>query len=311
MIPEGRHVRRVRGAALGRSVWPPARGDHGLADHQLLAGPDALDARAYAEAIEEFAGLIEAVDAAEPVDRRRWLAALARLGVHAVRESEPHPSLLLGEVMSTIELAAIALDFVPEMADDAPHAVLGPFTSALDARRTSHRRALRAAIAAAAFAAAPGAERSALRAWSREKPRPTDVDRDRLLAVTRTPFAPWRLVEARGPDWSIAPLSPLPRGWVPDQPVRLEEVGAVDGEPAPGALLFARVVRLSAGWQVVTPLLLPEVPPAALLTGWLARAFDPDRVENRALTLLDGLRRHGHRVCAEAHRWWWCEGATR
>ena len=71
--------------------------------------------------------------------------------------------------------------------------------------------------------------------------------------------------------WSIAPLSPLPAGWVPDRPVRLEEVGAVEGEPRAGALLFARVVRLREGWQVVTPLLVPEVPPEALLTGWPAR----------------------------------------
>jgi hypothetical protein len=300
-------VRRVRGAPLSRRAWPPEEGDHGYTDHRLLAEQGALTPEAYAQAVEQLGALLVAVDEGRTPPRRAWRAALDALAVGPGRASEPVPSERPAEVMNTAELAAIALDFVPEIGDDAPTALLGPWTAALSSSPLQ-RRAIVATIAAAMFAASPGAGRSALRCWSREKPRPSDHERASMLAVARAPFAPWS-IGPEGAGWRLRPLLPMPPGWVPDQPVLLDEVGGVDGGPAPEALLFARVVRLASGWRVLAPLVLPELPPVTLIEAWYARSVDPERVENRTLTRLDGLRRHGHLICAEAHHWWWAARA--
>ncbi|MCB9682453.1 MAG: hypothetical protein H6733_13395, partial [Alphaproteobacteria bacterium] len=116
----------------------------------------------------------------------------------------------------------------------------------------------------------------------------------------------WRLVAAAEEDaWHLAPLLPIGPDWVPSAPVRLHDVGGVDGPPRAGGLLLARVVPGSTPPAACCALVLPEVPPAALLTGWFARLALPQLAGTPELATEELLRRGGHHLVAAAHRWWW------
>jgi hypothetical protein len=306
-----RHVRRVRATELLLQAWPPVDGDEGFQDHLHLMGTEALSEVAYAEAVQAFAELVMALDAGVSVSAARWSEALGVLGVCADAEPSPEPVLTYAAVPTTQALATVATDFVPEVADDAIDALLGPWAAVLELGAPHQRWALLAALAASAFTRAPGAVRSAVRAWSRDRPRATDEELAQLRAASRAPYFPWHITEISEQGWCLSPVVPLADEWVPKGAVKVDPVGWVDTPPAVGSVLFARVVPVGDGWRVICAVTLPEAPPAALVMAWLRRAMDPDRVENRMLRYEDGWRRHGHHVCGQAHRWWWaaCQGA--
>lgn len=203
----------------------------------------------------------------------------------------------------THELARLALDVAPDVGDQAPAWMFGPWADALDSGRPAHRRLWAAAVGAAAFTLAPEPGRSPFRSWCRDDPRPTEAERAAVVAVHRAPFAPWRLVEPLdNRRWRLAATLPLGAGVCPLGPVDLAELGWWDTPPEAGAVIMARVLPAGDGWYAVTPILLPTTPSMTQLRGWLARVAWPMLQENDELRLEDVLRRAGHHLVALAHR---------
>jgi hypothetical protein len=247
-------------------------------------------------------------DVALPEDAVAWVAR-ADLGD---RGAVPAPFTLrtCGERLEpaaaftrTHELARLALDVAPDVGDQAPAWMFGPWADALEPGRPAHRRLWAAAVGAAAFTLAPEPGRSPFRSWCRDDPRPTEAERAAVVAVHRAPFAPWRLVE-RVDDrrWRLAATLPLGEGVCPLGPVDLAELGWWETPPTAGAVIMARVLPVGDGWCAVTPILLPATPSMTQLRGWLARVAWPMLQENDELRLEDVLRRAGHHLVALAHR---------
>lgn len=296
-----RHVQRKRAETLWRLPWP--EGDAGYGDH-VYWSEDPLTPDVYARAAEALGRELDGVETGRPVDMTAWRALRRRLEADAVL-NRCGDGVDVPTVPATQVYAALATDFMPGAAHDAPRIVLGPWLDGLDRQQTPHHRALLAATATAAFCRPHTLDRTPLRAWQRDgKVLPPAWLRAQVLAPARTPYAPWRL-RAAGAAWHLEPLLPMQPQWVPTVPVTLEDAGWVDGGPREGGLLWARVVPTHAGWRVVAGLVLPEVPPEAWLRGVVAHVAASQLVDNRMVRFADVLRRCGHWMAGEAHAWWW------
>ncbi len=237
-----------------------------------------------------------------PVDLRRLDLPPVDLPPLAHARLPPEPA---GTLVTTASWARIALDHDPSLGEDAPEALLGPWLATLSVRRPEHRRALLAAVAHGAFTMAPGDDKSPLRAVQRVRPPLPPEEAASLAAAWRAPLVPLR-VEPRG---ALSPVVPVDPWWVPATLPPWDEVGAVASAAlTPGSLLFARVVPGAGpggGPLWLGALALPEVPPPAWWHGVLARHGLVERVRNRALRHEEVLRRVGHHLVGEAHRWAW------
>jgi len=150
------------------------------------------------------------------------------------------------------DAARIALDYLPALGDYGPPEVLGPWVEELDPRVDAHRRALVHALAHLCFAPLCLDGTSPFHQWSRRKP-PVE-ERAAFRAVSRAPLAVWTLLRHAGRQWVLGDRLGLPAPLVPDQPVRVPAIGAVDGMPGEGDLLLARLARGGEGWVAFAPL---------------------------------------------------------
>lgn len=273
-------------------------------DHDGWFGPHALDRAAHDRALDALIGVLDGVERGLDPDVTVLRAAIARLGLRGAPPASAQVVPRAADVASTDELVRVTLDYEPDAGELALEAVLGPWASRLDVRQPLHRRAWVAAVAVGAFADHPGTDHPPLRSWVLDrKRRRLDGFRERLLAVSNTPPAPWRLVEQTGAGWIVEPLLPLDADWVPSGPVDLSEAGGVDGGAAVGSLLWARLVPTTTGHVARAALLLPRVPPRVVRDGALVQVGLASSTSGRALKLEDLLRLCGHRLVRASHVW--------
>jgi hypothetical protein len=274
------------------------------ADHVGWFGPHALDQASHDRALAEVSAALEGVERGVLPDLPTLRAAIARLGLRAAPPASAQVVPRAADVAGTDELVRVTLDYEPDAGELALEAVLGPWASRLDVRRPLHRRAWIAAVAVGAFADHPGTDHPPVRSWVLDRKRNRlDAFRQRLLATSNTPPAPWRLEVQVGQGWTVTPLLPMHADWVPSGPVDLSEAGAVDGELAPGALLWARLVPTTTGHVARAALVLPRVPPREVLVGALVQVGLASSTSGRALKLEDLLRLCGHRLIRASHVW--------
>lgn len=278
--------------------------DEARDDHTGWLGPHALDASAHDRARADLQAQLEGVERGRLPDVAVLRSVSARLGLRAAPPVSTFVPVPAPDVAATDELVRVALDYEPDAGELALEALLGPWASRLDLTRPLHRRAWVAAVACSAFADHPGTDHPPVRSWVLDrKRRRVDAARTRLLALAHTPPAPWRLVAQEADGWRVAPCLPMHPGWVPDAPVDLSEAGGVDGGPAEGALLWARLVPVPGGHVARTALLLPRVPPRELLIGALVDVGLVVSSSGRALKLEDVLRFSGHHLIRACHVW--------
>jgi hypothetical protein len=200
------------------------------------------------------------------------------------------------------ELARIAMDYAAGVGDEGAAWCLGPWFEALDPLREEHRRAWRGAVAACAFALSPGWQRSSVRSWCRDDPRPTATERGSAVAVLLTPCLPWRVVAAEGDRWRVEPMIAVQPWWVPQRPVDLSEVGWLDAPCAVGRVVMGRLVPTADGEVTPRCATLATVPvDAELVRDALAPIVRHLRVDNIATRREDVLRRAAHHLLALAH----------
>ncbi len=273
-------------------------------DHAGWFGPHALDQASHDRSLAEVSAALESVERGVVPDLPTLRAATARLGLRAAPPVSAQVVTRAVDVAATDELVRVTLDYEPDAGELALEAVLGPWAPRLDLRKPLHRRAWIAAVAVAAFADHPGTDHPPMRSWVLDRKRNRlDAYRQRMLAMSNTPPAPWRLVAQAGGGWTVAPLLPMHADWVPSGPVDLSEAGAVDGELAPGALLWARLVPTTTGHVARAALVLPRVPPRELLMGSIVQVGLASSTSGRALKLEDLLRLCGHRLIRSSHVW--------
>lgn len=273
-------------------------------DHVGWFGPHALDAASHDRALADLSVALEGVERGRLPDLPTLRATMSRLGLRAAPPTSAQVVPRASDVAGTDELVRVTLDYEPDAGELALEAVLGPWASRLDLTQPLHRRAWIAAVAVGAFADHPGTDHPPVRSWVLDrKRRRLDAFRERLLAMSNTPPAPWRLVAETSGGWTLAPLFPMHPDWVPSGPVDLTEAGGVDGGPAPGALLWARLVPTTTGHVARAALVLPQVPPRALLVGALVQVGLVSSTSGRALKLEDVLRLCGHRLIRASHVW--------
>lgn len=273
-------------------------------DHIGWFGPHALDPDTHDRTLASLSAALEGVERGVAPDPGALRAAIALLGLRSAPPVSAQVVVRAADVASTGELVRVTLDYEPDAGELALDAVLGPWASRLDLRQPLHHRAWIAAVAVGAFADHPGTDHPPVRSWILDRKRHRlDAFRGRLLALSNTPPAPWRLVSQTQDGWILAPLLPLAPDWVPSGPVDLSEAGAVDGGPAEGALLWARLVPTTTGHVARAALLLPRVPPRELLVGALVQVGLASSTSGRALKLEDLLRLCGHRVIRACHMW--------
>lgn len=200
-------------------------------------------------------------------------------------------------IPSTRDLARIAADVAPAAGEDGPWAVLGGW-AAVRARGPLAQEARRVAMAAGAFACPPDAARSPLRAWLADRPAPPAAWCAGALAVSRSPWWPWRVRAAAAGGWWLDPIGPMPAALVPEEPVALDGIGSVCGAVREGSVVALRLVRGTSGVVAVLPLVLPCDDPA-VLRGALAAAH-AEAGDHRALAC--ALSAAGHRFAGWAHR---------
>lgn len=202
------------------------------------------------------------------------------------------------EVRLNLDLwVRIATDACPASGEDGPAAILGAWADQWPVDEGA-RRARAVAVASLAMAADPGAGRAPVIGWRSSRPRPPRRLREASIEVAKAPWWPWRLVESRGGErWRIEGMAAWPSQSWPQEPVDLSGWGSVDGEPSPGRVVLARLVRAPDGWWGAMPLLLPRG--SERLVGGAVRSvaalFDGDR------TTQDALAAAGHRVAGLLH----------
>lgn len=296
-------ARKVRAEPLVLPNWAETTIDRGWSDYAYKAGEHGRDEEGYAAMTGRLLALIAAVDRGHDIDAGVWRSVRGELAIEPLPCCGTRPAV--ADAQPTKVFARLATDFDPAVDSDAPDALLGSWAAMLDARVALERRALVSAMAAAAFTITPEFDRTAIRAWLHDERRPSRAQRAQALAATRAPYAPWRIhQEADG--WRMEPLVPIRAWWTPP-PMSLEEAGGVDGGPTDGGLLFARVVPGEEGWQMIAPIVLPVTPPDAWWRAVFLRHASLLQTENRSLRLEDVCRRIGHRMCREAHQWWWVQ----
>lgn len=264
--------------------WPTP--DEAWVDHVTWCGPHALDRADHDDAVHQLRRAHGAGDAAT----RAWAAARLSLRLCPPASGEaPRPVV---DVATDEDLARIALDHEPDAGGDAPFALLGDVAAHLPA---SHPLWL-VAVAWSAALVFPGSDHPPVRAWSLDLKRRHGDRRDRVLAATRAPPVPFRLVSGDG-GLHLSPRVPVNPGWVPAGPVCLDAVPCTCGAPAPGRLLWARVVPTTSGPVLRTALITPDLPDRTWLGAW-RDAVTPEVLIGRALRSEDLLRRAAHHLVA-------------
>lgn len=205
-------------------------------------------------------------------DRERpELRALAeRLGRTGEPRPDPAPLPLGDRLPSEVDLVRIATDHDPCVVAEGGDRVLGPFADEGDPAT------MRVAVALAAFLVGEDADVSPVDRWLRETEGELEVKAG-LRAARGAPLLPYA-VERAGDRVRLRPLLPqggsAPQGDLPWRPL-----------PAPaggeGDLVFARIARTSAGFRLVTGLVVPAWPAEAQRwVGWLAFALRRPSVED-------------------------------
>lgn len=197
-------------------------------------------------------------------------------------------------------LARLATDYIPELGDEGPLDILGPWADQVDVRVPMHRAALIAAVATAATLRHRG-ESSPLRRWAARASK-RDPSLGDLRAFARAPLALWTLEEAVGDRWLVRDRSGLDAPWVPREPVRLDRIGGVDGGARVGSWIGARLVRRSDGPVACAGWVLPDGLDAARAEARVAALVEERRLACDHEPVAGILAREGHRLVAWAHR---------
>lgn len=219
-----------------------------------------------------------------------------RLGLTTPLAPEPAP-LVAGPLPSEVDLVRIATEYDPAVASSAPDVVLGPWADLAD----RHTRLV--AVAWGALFPGDGWDTSPASRYLGSKPGPPPGLRPGFVAVLRTPPAVWEITGVDGDRIEVADTLGLDP---PVGPVQLRPPGTPTGAPRVGGWLMARLVPTPAGWQAVTPIVVPRAP--AVLARWRlwatlgARAADP-----RVRTFGDVLRARGHHLARRLLETAWTE----
>ncbi len=233
----------------------------------------------------------------EAVDVRRRTVGPGR----GLRRFPPAPV-----VPDTATLVRAVTDQTPAAGEDGPAHLLGRWADTLP-RDAWDRRARAIATAALAFAASPTQpDRSPLRAWITGRPKPQPDLCLGSLAVARSPWWPYRIVAQEGRSghrWWVAPLAGWGEGLEVHTPIDLAHAGGVQGGPAVGRVLMARLVAVPVGepdpgaLHAVLPLVLPEGA-GALIEGAAASVHAGQGSERRRAEVLAAA---GHLVVRLVH----------
>jgi hypothetical protein len=256
-------------------------------DYQTAGG--SADEASVLEATRACRRALAAAWRGEPAPELPGLAAWLLLD-HPRDESYRH-YVTSTEAFEEADLARIATDMVPAIANDAADRLLGPWAAV--ARPGPDARLLQIATAAGCFLAPDETPFDARHQWSRRKPNPSDADRAGVRAVAHAAFTAYPIVDCdlRTGRWALGDgVGGLPAGpaLVP-APASLPGMGP----PRPGDTLLARVVVLADDRVARLPIVAPgPVPEAA--EAWLDLLLLEHRLLDRRAGPRDVLRRHGH-----------------
>lgn len=245
--------------------WP---GGEGRAD----CWEDAFwEARAEEEGVTHFQPLFDAYQAQvrDPDVRSVFLQLAADLELDGPPVNDVSTPAWGGPTCTLDELVRLTADHWPAVGMEGSELVLGQASLFADRER------LRVAVAGCCFLWAHRRWPSVFTAWCRTgKPRPDELDRQRVRTVALAPWALWR-VEHRADGIQLHDHTGLGPAYQPEGPVRIE------GEAPDGEGLVARVLRDDRGWVAHTALAVPRLPDRAVVTRWihdelvLARTFQP------------------------------------
>ena len=234
------------------------------------------EARAEEGGVTRFRTLFDAYEDAvrDPAARDRFHALAAELGLDGPPVNDPSTPAWGGPTCSLDELVRLTADHWPAVGMEGTELVLGQASLFAGPERS------RVAVAGCCFLWAHRRWPSVFTAWCRTgKPRPDELDRQRIRTVALAPWALWRVVH-REDGVHLEDHTGLGPAYLPRGPVRIV------GEAPTGEGLAARVLRDDRGWVAHTALSVPRLPEPRTVQAWihdelvLARTFQPElRIE--------------------------------